>query len=163
MRFILPIFLYIYFIYIFFILKLFLESTITKSSWLLSNMVFQFQVVKNLQDLYGDMYSLRNVIITGTHTHAAPGGYLVDFLLDVSILGFSSETFNAYVAGITRVRYLELRNHLEPIFKLDSYKKPQFFYFPEYCQSSREHGPSASILQPSECHRSAQEPISILL
>ncbi|XP_072938812.1 neutral ceramidase-like [Epargyreus clarus] len=60
------------------------------------------EVVKNLQELYGDMYSLRNVIMMGTHTHSAPGGHLVDFLLDISILGFSRETYNAYVAGITR-------------------------------------------------------------
>lgn len=50
------------------------------------------------------MYSLPNVILTGTHTHSAPGGHLVDFLLDISILGFSVETYEAYVAGITRVR-----------------------------------------------------------
>nr|XP_049696642.1 neutral ceramidase [Helicoverpa armigera] len=60
------------------------------------------QVVKNLQDLYGDMYSLRNVILTGTHTHSGPGGHMVDFILDISILGFSQETYNAYVDGITR-------------------------------------------------------------
>ncbi|CAG9785828.1 unnamed protein product [Diatraea saccharalis] len=60
------------------------------------------QVVANLQELYGDMYSLSNVIIAGTHTHSAPGGHLVDFLLDISIRGFSSETFNAYADGITR-------------------------------------------------------------
>ncbi|CAK1540768.1 unnamed protein product [Leptosia nina] len=60
------------------------------------------EVVKNLQERYGDVYSLRNVIITGTHTHSTPGGHLVDFILDVSILGFSRETFNAYVDGITR-------------------------------------------------------------
>ncbi|KAG6451902.1 hypothetical protein O3G_MSEX007390 [Manduca sexta] len=60
------------------------------------------EVVRNLQVLYGDIYTLRNVIITGTHTHSAPGGHLVDFLLDISILGFSRETFDAYVDGITR-------------------------------------------------------------
>ncbi|XP_023951474.2 neutral ceramidase-like [Bicyclus anynana] len=60
------------------------------------------QVVENLQRLYGDTYSLRNVILTGTHTHSGPGGHLVHFLLDVSILGFSRETYNAYVDGITR-------------------------------------------------------------
>ncbi|CAK1600598.1 unnamed protein product [Parnassius mnemosyne] len=60
------------------------------------------EVVKNLQELYGDTYSLRNVIVTGTHTHSGPGGHLVDFLLDISILGFSRQTYNAYVAGITR-------------------------------------------------------------
>lgn len=60
------------------------------------------EVVKNLQERYGDMYSLRNVILTGTHTHSGPGGHMVDFILDISILGFSRETFNAYVDGITR-------------------------------------------------------------
>ncbi|CAG4999388.1 unnamed protein product [Parnassius apollo] len=59
-------------------------------------------VVKNLQELYGNIYSLRNVIVTGTHTHSGPGGHLVDFLLDISILGFSKQTYDAYVAGITR-------------------------------------------------------------
>ncbi|CAH0714658.1 unnamed protein product, partial [Brenthis ino] len=59
-------------------------------------------VVGKLQELYGDMYTLRNVIIAGTHTHSAPGGHLVDFLLDISILGFSRETYDAYVEGITR-------------------------------------------------------------
>ncbi|XP_052755073.1 neutral ceramidase-like [Galleria mellonella] len=60
------------------------------------------EVVNRLQQEYGDIYSLRNVIITGTHTHAAPGGHLVDFLLDFSIRGFSQDAFNAYVEGITR-------------------------------------------------------------
>ncbi|XP_045447519.1 neutral ceramidase-like [Melitaea cinxia] len=58
-------------------------------------------VVQNLQERFGEMYSLRNVIITGTHTHSGPGGHLVDFLLDVSTLGFSRETYDAYVNGIT--------------------------------------------------------------
>jgi neutral ceramidase len=65
--------------------------------------ILSFQVVKNLQELYGDLYTLQNVILTGTHTHATPGGYLVDFILDISILGFSQETFNAYVTGVTNV------------------------------------------------------------
>ena len=51
------------------------------------------------------MYNIGNVIITGTHTHSAPGGHLVDFLLDVSIMGFSRETYDAYVEGITRVNW----------------------------------------------------------
>ncbi|XP_068632548.1 neutral ceramidase-like [Battus philenor] len=60
------------------------------------------EVVKNLQERYGDIYNLNNVILTGTHTHSAPGGHQVDFLLDITILGFSRQTFDAYVAGITR-------------------------------------------------------------
>ncbi|XP_061381436.1 neutral ceramidase-like [Danaus plexippus] len=60
------------------------------------------QVVQNLQQRYGNLYSLRNVILTGTHTHSGPGGYLGNFLFGVSTLGFSRETFEAYVNGITR-------------------------------------------------------------
>ncbi|XP_053612320.1 neutral ceramidase-like [Plodia interpunctella] len=60
------------------------------------------QVVRNLQELYGDIYTLKNVILAGTHTHSGPGGHLVNFLLDVSIRGFSRQTFDAYVDGITR-------------------------------------------------------------
>ncbi|KAM3963775.1 neutral ceramidase [Aphomia sociella] len=60
------------------------------------------EVVNRLQEEYGDMYNIENVIITGTHTHSTPGGHLVDFLLDITIRGFSRETFNAYVDGITR-------------------------------------------------------------
>ncbi|CAH1646438.1 unnamed protein product [Spodoptera littoralis] len=60
------------------------------------------EVVKKLQERYGNMYTLNNVILTGTHTHSTPGGHMVDFILDISILGFSRETFTAYVEGITR-------------------------------------------------------------
>ncbi|GBP78312.1 Neutral ceramidase [Eumeta japonica] len=57
-------------------------------------------VVERLQQRFGNIYSLRNVIVVGTHTHSAPGGHLVDFILDISILGFSQETYDAYVNGI---------------------------------------------------------------
>ncbi|OWR41276.1 neutral ceramidase isoform 1 [Danaus plexippus plexippus] len=60
------------------------------------------EVVRKLQQQYGNLYDIRNVILTGTHTHSGPGGYLVDFLFDITILGFSKETFDAYVDGITR-------------------------------------------------------------
>lgn len=32
-------------------------------------------VIDNLQRLYGDIYSLKNVILSATHTHAGPSGY----------------------------------------------------------------------------------------
>lgn len=44
-------------------------------------------------------------MISGTHTHSSPGGYLMHFLFDVSILGFVPETFEALVKGITLVNF----------------------------------------------------------
>lgn len=42
-------------------------------------------------------------MISGTHTHSAPGGFLMYFLLDFSIAGFSTATFEALVQGIAQV------------------------------------------------------------
>lgn len=66
---------------------------------------FPFQVLKRLQKRYGDMYSDRNVIISGTHTHSTPGGFLMDFLFDLPILGFVKETYSAYILGIYKVGF----------------------------------------------------------
>lgn len=61
------------------------------------------QVIKRLKKRYGEVYDESNVIISGTHTHSTPGGFLMDFLFDLPILGFVKETFAAYVAGIYKV------------------------------------------------------------
>ncbi|XP_028161304.1 neutral ceramidase, partial [Ostrinia furnacalis] len=58
------------------------------------------EVIKRLQKRYGDIYNDQNVILSGTHTHSTPGGFLIDFLFDLPILGFVRETFLAYIAGI---------------------------------------------------------------
>lgn len=60
-------------------------------------------VIKKLKERYGAMYTTENVIVSGTHTHSAPGGFLTHLLYDLSTLGFVSETFNAYVDGIYNV------------------------------------------------------------
>ncbi|CAG4949482.1 unnamed protein product [Colias eurytheme] len=60
------------------------------------------EVLKRLQKRYGDIYSEQNVIISGTHTHSTPGGFLLDFLFDLPILGFVKETYVAYITGILK-------------------------------------------------------------
>ncbi|XP_018564239.1 neutral ceramidase isoform X2 [Anoplophora glabripennis] len=60
------------------------------------------EVLKNLAELYDDTYNENNVIISGTHTHGAPGGFLMDVMLDISVLGFVQQTFDALVSGITK-------------------------------------------------------------
>lgn len=54
------------------------------------------------------MYTEKNIILSGTHTHSGPGGFLMDLLFDISSFGFVNETFNAYASGITKVRLLIL-------------------------------------------------------
>lgn len=61
-------------------------------------------VVRKLKDRFGSsQYTMDNVIVSGTHTHSAPGGFMTHLLYDLSTLGFVSETFNAYVDGIYNV------------------------------------------------------------
>jgi neutral ceramidase len=53
---------------------------------------------------YGGLYTERNIVISGIHTHSAPGGFLQYTLYDVASLGFVRETFDALVEGIVEVR-----------------------------------------------------------
>ncbi|KAF7283401.1 hypothetical protein GWI33_000693 [Rhynchophorus ferrugineus] len=57
-------------------------------------------VLEKLEELYNDTYTHENFILSGTHTHGAPGGFLVDVLYDITELGFCKETFDAYTNGI---------------------------------------------------------------
>jgi len=60
-------------------------------------------VLRKLQVEFGDMYTERNVMISGTHTHSSPGGSMLDMLFDLTTFGFVRESFDAIVSGITRV------------------------------------------------------------
>ncbi|XP_064213868.1 neutral ceramidase isoform X2 [Tribolium castaneum] len=59
-------------------------------------------VISRLGKQYKDVYTESNLILSGTHTHSAPGGFLMDFMYDIPSLGFVKETFDALVDGITR-------------------------------------------------------------
>lgn len=62
------------------------------------------EIVSRLQKKYGkELYRMENIIISGTHTHGTPGGFLMDLLYDLTSLGFVSETFNALINGIFNV------------------------------------------------------------
>ncbi|KAL7730447.1 hypothetical protein ACLKA6_016672 [Drosophila palustris] len=58
------------------------------------------EVVKRLQARYGNIYNAENVAISGTHTHGAPGGFLMHLLYDISILGFVPQTFEVMAQGL---------------------------------------------------------------
>ncbi|XP_066146802.1 neutral ceramidase isoform X2 [Euwallacea fornicatus] len=59
-------------------------------------------VIERLQEAYGDTYTFENFVLSGTHTHGAPGGFLMDVLYDISQLGFCKETLDAFANGIFR-------------------------------------------------------------
>jgi len=62
------------------------------------------QVLRQLNKHYTDhRYTERNVILSGTHTHSTPGGFLMHVLFDISSWGFVEETFEALVEGIVLV------------------------------------------------------------
>ncbi|XP_041988495.1 neutral ceramidase-like isoform X2 [Aricia agestis] len=71
------------------------------------------EVIKRLQKRYGDVYNDNNVILSGTHTHSTPGGFLLDFLFDLPILGFVKETYVSYIAGILK-SIIMAHNNLTP-------------------------------------------------
>ncbi|TGZ52074.1 Neutral ceramidase [Temnothorax longispinosus] len=69
-----------------------------------AEIVFSFppQVLRKLKTQFGDMYTARNVMISSTHTHSAPGGFMLDVLFDLTTFGFVRESFDAIVNGITK-------------------------------------------------------------
>ena len=61
------------------------------------------QVLARLQQTYSDLYTEQNLMISATHTHSTPGGYMHDLLFDLSVLGFVRQSFMALMSGIVIV------------------------------------------------------------
>ena len=64
------------------------------------------QVIQNLHDKHKipeKIYTADNVVLSATHTHSGPGGYLQYVLFQASTQGFVEQTFDAMVNGITKV------------------------------------------------------------
>lgn len=59
--------------------------------------------MRKLQLKYGKQYELDNVMISGTHTHGTPGGFMMHLLYDMSTFGFIPETYRALISGIYNV------------------------------------------------------------
>jgi len=58
-------------------------------------------VVAELEKLYPGVYTERNLVLSATHTHSGPAGFMQYLLFNVPNLGFIKETLDAMVAGIT--------------------------------------------------------------
>ncbi|MCZ6702375.1 MAG: neutral/alkaline non-lysosomal ceramidase N-terminal domain-containing protein, partial [Ignavibacteria bacterium] len=61
----------------------------------------KMEVVKRLKTNYGnELYTLDNVLLSGTHTHSGPGGYSHYALYNLTILGFDEQNFECIVNGM---------------------------------------------------------------
>ena len=70
-------------------------------------------VIKELQDLYGDLYNDKNVMISATHTHSGTGGYAYEILYNFTARGFYKKNYEAVVNGIVK-SILRAHQNLEP-------------------------------------------------
>lgn len=64
---------------------------------------FSVQVLKALQEKYGDLYRRENVVMSGTHTHCGPGGYFQYTLFMITGNGYVKESTEPLVNGIVKV------------------------------------------------------------
>ncbi|KAL8115320.1 neutral ceramidase 2-like [Apium graveolens] len=66
----------------------------------MASQIVTIKVIERLKARYGDLYTEKNVAISGIHTHAGPGGYLQYVVYIVTSLGFVRESFDVIVNGI---------------------------------------------------------------
>ncbi|XP_065878077.1 neutral ceramidase 1-like [Euphorbia lathyris] len=66
----------------------------------MASQLVNIKVLERLKARYGDLYTEKNVAISGIHTHAGPGGYLQYIVYIVTSLGFVRQSFDALVDGI---------------------------------------------------------------
>jgi neutral ceramidase len=68
-------------------------------------MVFQAvhqAVLRRLRGHLGDLYTEKNLLLSATHTHGAPGGYSHHVIYNASMGGFCRQNFEVIVDGIVR-------------------------------------------------------------
>ncbi|KDP46568.1 hypothetical protein JCGZ_08540 [Jatropha curcas] len=71
------------------------------------------KVMERLKARYGDLYTEKNVAISGIHTHAGPGGYLQYVVYIVTSLGFVRQSFDVLVDGIEK-SIIQAHENLRP-------------------------------------------------
>lgn len=98
-------------------------------------------VLQQLSELYNETYTADNLIMSGTHSHGAPGGFLMDVMLDIPNFGFVKETFDALVAGITKSIVRAHENMVEAKIYINS---------GELLEANINRSPASYLLNPEE-------------
>ncbi|KAK4723130.1 hypothetical protein R3W88_013363 [Solanum pinnatisectum] len=79
----------------------------------MASQLVTIKVLERLKSRYGSIYSEENVAISGTHTHAGPGGYLQYVTYSVTSLGFVPQSFEAIVTAI-ELSIVQAHDNLKP-------------------------------------------------
>ncbi|CAN1329112.1 Neutral ceramidase 1 [Linum perenne] len=80
----------------------------------MASQIVTIKVLERLKARYGeDLYTEKNVAISGIHTHAGPAGYLQYVVYIVTSLGFVRQSFDALVDGIEQ-SIIQAHDNLRP-------------------------------------------------
>ncbi|KAK6131410.1 hypothetical protein DH2020_034853 [Rehmannia glutinosa] len=79
----------------------------------MASQLVTIKVLEKLKLRYGELYNEENVAISGTHTHAGPGGYLQYVTYSVTSLGFVPQSFDALVTAI-ELSIVQAHDNLKP-------------------------------------------------
>ncbi|GLT37557.1 hypothetical protein SLA2020_118680 [Shorea laevis] len=79
----------------------------------MASQLVTIKLLEKLKARYGDLYTEKNVAISGIHTHAGPGGYLQYVVYIVTSLGFVRQSFDALVHGIEQ-SIIQAHENLHP-------------------------------------------------
>ncbi|KAK8744006.1 hypothetical protein OTU49_000955 [Cherax quadricarinatus] len=103
--------------------------------------IIKIKVMERLQQEYGDLYNNNNVILSGTHTHSGPAGYLQYLIFDITSLGFIQETLDAMVEGV----FMSIKQAHDSMV-------PGYMYLTsgELLNSSINRSPSSYLYNPQE-------------
>ncbi|TKY46563.1 Neutral ceramidase [Spatholobus suberectus] len=79
----------------------------------MASQLLTLKVLERLNSRFGNLYTKENVAISGTHTHAGPGGYLQYVVYSVTSLGFVKQSFDA-IANAIEQSIIQAHNNLKP-------------------------------------------------
>eukprot|EP00095_Tigriopus_kingsejongensis_P005560 maker-scaffold736_size104543-snap-gene-0.19 protein:Tk05560 transcript:maker-scaffold736_size104543-snap-gene-0.19-mRNA-1 annotation:"hypothetical protein DAPPUDRAFT_309106" len=103
--------------------------------------LLKLELVDRLHEEFGNLYNHENVIVSGTHTHSGPAGYLQYVLFDVTCLGFDEQTFQGLLTGI-----------VESIRRAHNNMKPAkiFYVQDELHDANINRSPTSYLVNPEE-------------
>ncbi|XWS59914.1 hypothetical protein CRYUN_Cryun08bG0163000 [Craigia yunnanensis] len=79
----------------------------------MASQIVTIKVLERLKERYGELYTEKNVAISGIHSHAGPGGYLQYVVYIVTSLGFVRQSFDVIVNGIEK-SIIQAHENLRP-------------------------------------------------
>eukprot|EP00094_Tigriopus_californicus_P008850 TCALIF_08531-PA protein Name:"Similar to ASAH2 Neutral ceramidase (Homo sapiens)" AED:0.15 eAED:0.15 QI:0/0/0/0.9/1/1/10/0/689 len=101
--------------------------------------LLKLELVEKLQEEFGDVYNHENVVVSGTHTHSGPAGYLQFVIFDVTCLGFYEQGYQVLLDGI-----------LESIRRAHGNMKPArvFYVQDELHEANINRSPTSYLVNP---------------